>query len=171
MFVGALWSPLRLPLPRSDLWPVTWPLCAHSSTFLGAILAHANFLPWREFSVFPRNIGEKRFGIYLRITVFVHIYCYWYYFELVFLLVLFFFAGNMANFCERCKHAMSAHDNHASCPRCRVAAGDCSVDPKNPCTTVKAGLGSSGQDWRQSSSGATGEQHWTAACPPWKHGF
>ena len=22
----------------------------------------------------------------------------------------------MAKFCERCKHAMSAHDNHASCP-------------------------------------------------------
>ena len=43
----------------------------------------------------------------------------------------------MANFCERCKHAMSAHDNHASCPICRVAAGDCSVDPKNPCTTCE----------------------------------
>ena len=43
----------------------------------------------------------------------------------------------MANLCERCKHAMSAHDNHASCPQCRVAAGECSVYPKNPCTTCE----------------------------------
>ena len=56
---------------------------------------------------------------------------------LVFLLVLFFFAGNMAKVCERCKHAMSAHDNHASCPQCRLAAGECSVDPENPCTTCE----------------------------------
>ena len=38
---------------------------------------------------------------------------------------------------------MSAHDNHASCPQCRVAAGDCSVDPKNPCTTCE------GWTWKQ----------------------
>ena len=69
--------------------------------------------------------------------VFVHIYCYWIYFELVFVLVSLFFAGNMANLCERCKHAMYTHDNHASCPQCRVAAGECSVDPENPCTTCE----------------------------------
>ena len=43
----------------------------------------------------------------------------------------------MANVCERCKRAISTHDNHASCPQCQVAAGDCSVDPKNPCTTCE----------------------------------
>ena len=77
----------------------------------------------------------------------------------------------MANFCEHCKHAMSAHDNHASCPQCRVAAGDCSVDPKNPCTTCE------GWTWKQwarlrrslidarARAEQRGKQHWTVACP------
>ena len=34
----------------------------------------------------------------------------------------------MANVCERCKRSMSSHDDHASCPQCRMAAGDCSLD-------------------------------------------
>ena len=79
----------------------------------------------------------------------------------------------MANFCEHCKHAMSAHDNHASCPQCRVAAGDCSVDPKNPCTTCTC-EGWTRKQWarlRRSLIDARaraeqqGKQHWTVACP------
>ena len=77
----------------------------------------------------------------------------------------------MANFCERCKHAMSAHDNHASCPQCRVAAGDCSVDPKNPCTTCE---GWTRKQWARlrwslidarARAEQRGKQHWTVACP------
>ena len=77
----------------------------------------------------------------------------------------------MANVCEHCKHAMSAHDNHASCPQCRVAAGDCSVDPKNPCTTCE---GWTQKQWARlrralidarARAEQRGKQHWTAACP------
>ena len=77
----------------------------------------------------------------------------------------------MANLCERCKHAMSAHDNHASCPQCRVAAGDCSVDPKNPCTTCE---GWTRKQWARlrrylidarARAEQRGKQHWTTACP------
>ena len=77
----------------------------------------------------------------------------------------------MANVCEHCKHAMSAHDNHASCPQCRVAAGDCSVDPKNPCTTCE---GWTRKQWARlrralidarARAEQRGKQHWTAACP------
>ena len=77
----------------------------------------------------------------------------------------------MANFCERCKHAMSAHDNHASCPQCRVAAGDCSVDPKNPCTTCEGWTLKQWARLRRSLIDARaraeqrGKQHWTVACP------
>ena len=70
----------------------------------------------------------------------------------------------MANICAHCKHAMSAHDNHASCPQCRVAAGECSVDPENPCTTCEgwtrkqwARLRRSLIDARARASGATRE--------------
>ena len=77
----------------------------------------------------------------------------------------------MANFCEHCKHAMSAHDNHASCPQCRVAAGDCSVDPGNPCTTCE---GWTRKQWAKlihslidgrARAEQRGKQHWTVACP------
>ena len=77
----------------------------------------------------------------------------------------------MANFCERCKHAMSAHDNHASCPQCWVAAGDCSVDPKNPCTTCEGWTRKQWARLRRSLIDARaraeqrGKQHWTVACP------
>ena len=82
-----------------------------------------------------------------------------------------FLCRNMANFCERCKHAMSAHDNHASCPQCRVAAGDCSVDPKNPCTTCEGWTRKQWARLRRSLIDARaraeqrGKQHWTVACP------
>ena len=77
----------------------------------------------------------------------------------------------MANLCERCKHAMSAHDNHASCLQCRVVAGDCSVDPNNPCTTCEGWTGKQWARLRRSLIDARaraeqrGKQHWTAACP------
>ena len=77
----------------------------------------------------------------------------------------------MANFCERCKHAMSAHDNHASCPQCRVAAGVCSVDPKNPCTICEGWTRKQWARLRRSLIDARaraeqrGKQHWTVACP------
>ena len=77
----------------------------------------------------------------------------------------------MANLCERCKHAMSAHDNHASCPQCRVAAGDCSVDPGNPCTTCEGWTRKQWAKLRRSLIDARaraeqrGKQHWTVACP------
>ena len=78
----------------------------------------------------------------------------------------------MAKFCERCKHAMSAHDNHASCPQCRVSAGDCSVDPGNPCTICEGWTRKQWAKLRRSLIDARarmehrGKQHWTVACPP-----
>ena len=77
----------------------------------------------------------------------------------------------MANLCERCKHAMSAHDNHASCPQCRVAAGECSVDPKNPCTTCEGWTRKQWARLRRSLIDARaraeqrGKQHWITAFP------
>ena len=77
----------------------------------------------------------------------------------------------MANFCERCKHAMSAHDNHASCPQCLVAAGVCSVDTKNPCTICEGWTRKQWARLRRSLIDARaraeqrGKQHWTVACP------
>ena len=85
--------------------------------------------------------------------------------------MLFFFAGNTANVCERCKRAISTHDNHASCPQCRVAAGDCSVDPENPCTTCEGWTRKQCARLRRSLIDARaraeqqGKQHWTVACP------
>ena len=66
---------------------------------------------------------------------------------------------------------MSAHDNHASCPQCRVAAGDCSVDPKNPCTTCEGWTRKQWARLRRSLIDARAraeqrrKQHWTVACP------
>ena len=66
---------------------------------------------------------------------------------------------------------MSAHDKHASCPQCRVAAGDCSVDPKNTCTTCEGWTRKQWARLRPSLIDARaraeqrGKQHWTVACP------
>ena len=66
---------------------------------------------------------------------------------------------------------MSAHDNHASCPQCRVAAGDCSVDPKNPCTICEGWTRKQWARLRRSLIDARAraeqreKQHWTVACP------
>ena len=43
----------------------------------------------------------------------------------------------MANLCERCKRSMTSHDDQASCPLCRLAAGECSLDLGNPCNIYR----------------------------------
>ena len=77
----------------------------------------------------------------------------------------------MANVCERCKRSMSSHDNHTSCPQCRMAAGECSLDSENPCTICKewtrrqwGKLGQSLVDARARSCQRR-RQHWSAAFP------
>ena len=77
----------------------------------------------------------------------------------------------MANVCERCKRSMSSHDNHASCPQCRMAAGECSLDSENPCTTCKVWTHRQWGKLRRSLVDARarscqrGRQHWSAAFP------
>ena len=77
----------------------------------------------------------------------------------------------MANVCERCKRYMSTHDNHASCPQCRMAAGECSLDLENPCTTC---VNWTRRQWgklrrslvdARARSCQRGRQHWSAAFP------
>ena len=50
----------------------------------------------------------------------------------------------MANVCGRCKRSMSSHDDHASCPQCRMAAGECSLDLENPCNFCREWTSNSG---------------------------
>ena len=77
----------------------------------------------------------------------------------------------MANVCERCKCSMSSHDNHASCPQCRMAAGECSLDSENPCTICKEWTRRQWGKLRRSliearaRSCQRGRQHWSAAFP------
>ena len=77
----------------------------------------------------------------------------------------------MANVCERCKRSMSSHDNHASCPQCRMAAGECSLDSENPCTICKEWTLRQWGKLRRSLVDARarscqqGRQHWSAAFP------
>ena len=77
----------------------------------------------------------------------------------------------MANVCERCKRSMSSHDNHASCPQCRMAAGECSLDSEKPCTTCE---GWTRRQWgklrrslidARARSRQRGRQQWSAAFP------
>ena len=77
----------------------------------------------------------------------------------------------MANVCECCKRSMSSHDNHASCPQCRMAAGECSLDSENPCTTCE---GWTRRQWgklrrslvdARARSCQRGREHWSAAFP------
>ena len=77
----------------------------------------------------------------------------------------------MANVCERCKRSMSTHDNHASCPQCRMAAGECSLDLENPCATC---VNWTRRQWgklrrslvdARARSCQRGRQHWSAAFP------
>ena len=77
----------------------------------------------------------------------------------------------MANVCEHCKRSMSSHDNHASCPQCRRAAGECSLDSENPCTTCKVWTRRQWGKLRRSLIDARarscqrGRRHWSAAFP------
>ena len=77
----------------------------------------------------------------------------------------------MANVCEHCKRSMSSHDNHASCQQCRMAAGECSLDSENPCTTCKVWTRRQWGKLRRSLIDARarscqrGRQHWSAAFP------
>ena len=84
---------------------------------------------------------------------------------------LFLFAGIMANDCERCKHSMSSHDDHASCPQCRMAAGKYHLDIENPCNICGGWTSKQWGKLRRSSvdtrarASQRGRQHWTAAFP------
>ena len=77
----------------------------------------------------------------------------------------------MANVCERCKCSMSSHDNHASCPQCRMAAGECSLDLENPCAICEEWTSRQWGKLRRSLVDARarscqrGRQHWSAAFP------
>ena len=77
----------------------------------------------------------------------------------------------MANVCERCKHSMSIHDNHASCPQCRIAAGECTLDLDKPCGICANWTRRQWGKFRRSlidaraRSTQRGRQHWSAAFP------
>ena len=84
---------------------------------------------------------------------------------------LFLFAGNMANVCECCKRPMSSHDDHASCPQYRMAAGECNLDIEDPCNICE---GWSSKQWgklrrslidARARASQRGRQHWSAAFP------
>ena len=77
----------------------------------------------------------------------------------------------MANVCERCKPPLSSHDDHASCPQCRMAAGECNLDIENPCNICE---GWSSKQWgklrrslidARARASQRGRQHWSAAFP------
>ena len=77
----------------------------------------------------------------------------------------------MANVCERCKRFMSSHDGHASCPLCRMAAGECHLDIENPCNICGGWTSKQWGKLRRSVVDARarasqrGRQHWSAAFP------
>ena len=77
----------------------------------------------------------------------------------------------MVNVCERCKRSMSSHDDHASCPQCRMAAGECHLDIENPCNICGGWTSKQWGKLRRSLVDARarasqrGRQHWTAAFP------
>ena len=66
---------------------------------------------------------------------------------------------------------MSSHDNHASCPQCRMAAGNCSLDLENPCHFCGEWSSKQWGKLRRSLVDARarasqrGRQHWSAAFP------
>ena len=77
----------------------------------------------------------------------------------------------MANVCERCKGSMSSHDDQASCPQCRMAAGECHLDIQDPCNICGGWTSKQWGKLRRSLIDARarasqrGRQHWTAAFP------
>ena len=67
--------------------------------------------------------------------------------------------------------AIASHDDHASCPQCRMAAGECHLDIENPCNICG---GWKSQQWgklrislvdARARASQRGRQHWTAAFP------
>ena len=66
---------------------------------------------------------------------------------------------------------MSSHDNHASCPQCRMAAGECHLDIENPCYICGGWTSKQWSKLRRSLVDARarasqrGRLHWTAAFP------
>ena len=77
----------------------------------------------------------------------------------------------MLNVCGRCKRPMSSHDNHASCPQCRIAAGECNLDVHDPCSICGGWTSKQWSKLRRSLVDARarasqrGRQHWTTAFP------
>ena len=77
----------------------------------------------------------------------------------------------MSNVCGRCKRPTSSHDNHASCPQCRIAAGECNLDVHDPCSICGGWTSKQWNRLRRSLVDARarasqrGRQHWTAAFP------
>ena len=77
----------------------------------------------------------------------------------------------MAYVCERCKHSMSIHDDHSSCPQCRIAAGECSLDLDNTCGICANWTQRQWGKLRRSlidakaRSTQRGRQHWSTAFP------
>ena len=77
----------------------------------------------------------------------------------------------MSNVCGRCRHPMLSHDDHASCPQCRIAAGVCHVDVDNPCFIRGEWTSKQWNKLRRSLVDARartsqrGRQHWTSAFP------
>ena len=66
---------------------------------------------------------------------------------------------------------MSSHDNHASCPQCRMAAGECHLDIENPCYICGGWTSKQWSKLRRSLVDARtrtsqrGRLDWTAAFP------
>ena len=64
---------------------------------------------------------------------------------------------------------MSLHEDHASCPQCRMAAGECSLDFENPCNICEEWTSKQWGKLRRSLLDARarasqrGRQHWSAA--------
>ena len=77
----------------------------------------------------------------------------------------------MSNVCGRCRRPMSSHDDHASCPQCQIAAGECHVDVDNPCSICGEWTSKQWKKLRRSLVDARarasqrGRQHWTSAFP------
>ena len=75
--------------------------------------------------------------------------------------------------------AMSSHDNHASCPQCRMAAGECSLDLRNGFVACDLECSNICETWTHRQWGKLrrslvdararscqrGRQHWSAAFP------
>ena len=71
----------------------------------------------------------------------------------------------MSNICGRCKRPMSSHDDHGSCPQCRIAAGECNLDVHNPCSICGGWTSKQRRSLVDARARASqrGRQHWTSA--------